>query len=178
MMFGNCIKYSRPIPDLADSDETRVIVRLKSDVTDPRIIAFFELINQETLKSFSGLDFLAVDLVRRNKPIPQDVAKRLPRLIELGILDKFKKQYILSKRLMAQIGAASPHDIDRQKVQQRLEECGAEGASIGELIELLGKERGQVKWLLDALKREGLVYSKGERRAAKWYSANLAVRKS
>ena len=33
MMFGNCIMYSRPIPDLADSDETRVITRLKSEVT-------------------------------------------------------------------------------------------------------------------------------------------------
>jgi len=68
--------------------------------------------------------------------------------------------------------------FDRQNIRQRLEERGAEGASIGELIELLGKERGQVKWLLDALRREGFVYSKGERRLAKWYSANLAVKRT
>lgn len=175
MMFGRCIMYARPIPDLSDSDESRVVLRLRSEVTDPKIIAFFERISAETLKTFSGLDFLAVDLVRRGQPFPNDVVRRLPRLVELGILEKAKKKYVLSEQITAQIGVASAQDADRHKIRERLEERGAAGISIGELMQMLGREREQVRWMLNELKRDGLAASKGQGRGAKWYSIKIGA---
>jgi ATP-dependent DNA helicase RecG len=146
LMYGYCVTHARPLPDLSQSDEQRVVIKLRSEITDPKIIAFFEQISAETLKGFSGLDFLAVDLVRRGETLPDYAAKRAPRLASLGILDKDKKKYVLSQRLLAQIKAPSAQDNDRRLVIAQLQQNGETGTGIGDLMKFLGKDREKVRW--------------------------------
>lgn len=175
LMYGYCVTHARPLPDLSQSDEQRVVLKLRSEITDPKIIAFFEQISAETLKGFSGLDFLAVDLVRRGETLPDYAAKRVPRLVALGILDKDKKKHVLSERLLAQIKASSAQDDDRRLVSAQLQRNGEAGTSVGDLMKLLGKEREKVRWILEELRRDGKVIPRGQGRGSKWYPAKMGV---
>jgi ATP-dependent DNA helicase RecG len=171
LMYGYCVTHARPLPDLSQSDEQRVVIRLRSEITDPKVIAFFEQISAETLKSFSGLDFLAVDLVRRREPLPDYAAKRLPRLVALGVLDKGRNKYVLSERLLAQVKTSATQDNDRRLVSAELQRSGSSGTSVGELMKFLGKDREKVRWILEELRRDGLATLKGRGRGAKWHPA-------
>jgi ATP-dependent DNA helicase RecG len=175
LMFGYCVTHARPLPDLSQSDEHRVLIKLRSEITDPKIIAFFEQISAETLKGFSGLDFLAVDLVRRGETLPDHAAKRVPRLVALGILDKVKKRYVLSERLLAQIKASSAQADDHRLVSAQLQQNGAAGTSVGDLMKLLGKDREKVRWILEELRRDGVAIPRGQGRGAKWYLTKMGV---
>lgn len=96
--------------------------------------------------------------------------KRLPHLVQLGILDKVKNKYVLSEALFAQISHGSNQDADRQNVRQHIDSCGAHGTTVGELMQLISKEREQVRWILTELKRDGLAESRGHGRGARWYA--------
>jgi hypothetical protein len=152
----------------------RVVVRIRGEVTDAKIIRFFERVNAETLKTFSGEDFLTVDLVRRKQPLSAALKERARKLVSADVLERAGPGYRLSGRLLAEIdvpdGEASTTSAERVAVLAQVQASGQGGASVSEIMRERNRSREQVRWMLSELRRADLVHSRGRGVGARWYA--------
>ena len=107
-MFEECIKESKPWPDFSGSDDYQVVVTLQGEVQDPRFLRFLEKVGKERLASFATKDFLILDLIHREMPIPPDLRPRLLRLADHGVVEKVGRgkgvRYVLARQFYAFLG--------------------------------------------------------------------------
>ncbi len=68
-----------------------MVVTLQGEVQDPRFLRFLEKVGKERLASFDTRDFIILDLIHRETPIPAELRPRLPRLA-----DQMKHIYFIS----------------------------------------------------------------------------------
>ena len=76
-MFERAIMQSKPLPDFAGTAAHEVRLALQGTVENPAFIRFLEKVGQERLASFSTRDFLILDLLQREQPVPDDLKVRL-----------------------------------------------------------------------------------------------------
>ncbi|MDD4431697.1 MAG: hypothetical protein PHF61_09900, partial [Bacteroidales bacterium] len=104
-MFEECIKESKPVPDFSDTDDYQVSLTLRGDIQDPLFLQFLEKIGSELQASFTTKDFLLLDLLHKEKPVPPQYVDRLPRLLDRGVIERAGKgKYILSKKFYVLVG--------------------------------------------------------------------------
>jgi len=184
LIYRECIRHGKRVPDFARTDAHWVWVTLHGEVADPEFLRFLEEIGQERLVSFGTDDFLVVDLVRRDQPIPDVLRPRVEPLLERGVLDRVGHgrgtRLLLSRRFYRHLGKAGVYTrkrgLDRETnkalLVQHLRESGAAGSPVSELQQVLpAVARGQLKRLLDELRRDGRARLVGARRGARWHVA-------
>ena len=125
LMFEQCIKESKPLPDFSDSDDYQVSVVLRGEVQDEQFLRFLQKIGQETLASFTTSDFLMLDLVHREQRIPDFLRQRVPALVDAGVIEAVARgrgtRYLLSRKFYNFVGAPGAYtrkrglDRDRNK---------------------------------------------------------------
>jgi ATP-dependent DNA helicase RecG len=175
LMYEQCVIHSRPLPDWSASDNTRVIVRIRGEVTDPRIVRFFERVSASTLRNFTGEDFLTVDLVRRKQTLPARLKDRAKRLVDLDVLERAGPGFRLSQRMLSEIDSAAVKvDIPvggglSMFVLSYIRSAGGKGASASELMEVTGRTRDQIRFALEQLKKKNEVHTKGRGAGARWH---------
>ncbi len=179
LMFEECIKESKPAPDFSDTDDFQVSVTLQGKVQDPLFLQYLEQIGRETLASFTTTDFLLLDAIHQEKPLLQAYKDRLPRLLDIGVVERLGKgKCVLSKRFYTLAGKRGVHTrkkgLDRKTNKALLLSHIAEnrktGSRLNELLQVLPSLTNyQVQTLLRELKKEGIVYTAGTTRAALWY---------
>lgn len=178
-MFEEAIKESKPRPDFSGTDDFQVSVTLRGEVQDPQFLRFLEKIGQKTLASFTTEDLLLVDLVHREQPIPPEARGRLPRLAELGVLERVRRgQYILSRQLYSFLGKKGVYTrkrgLDRETnkafLMKHIDSCREEGCQLNELHQVLPHlSRRQVQLLLQDLRARGRAHPRGRTHAARWH---------
>jgi ATP-dependent DNA helicase RecG len=180
LMFELSIRQAKKPPNFLGTDDFQVRLTLEGLVEDPALLATMERIGQETLQTFGTEDFLAVDAVHRGHPIPEALRGRLPRLIELGVIERAGKgEYILSRRFYAETGGKGVYTrkrgLDRETnkalLLKHLHDNRQEGSRLRELCQVLpGLSATQVKSLLRGMRRVGKVHVVGHTNAARWFS--------
>ena len=88
LIYRECIRHSKPLPDFSRTSEHSVWITLHGEIQDPEFLRFLEEIGGERAASFSTEDFLAIDLVHREQPIPDHLVSRAHGLLEEGILER------------------------------------------------------------------------------------------
>lgn len=149
---------------------------------DERFLQFFQKIGRETLSAFSTQDFLVVDLIHHEQPVPSDLQDRLPRLLELGVIESQgrgrNKKYFLSRRFYSSLGQRGTYTrrrgLDKRTNKELLfvhiEDSEEEGARFEEFSQVLPSlSRSQIKRLMEELKREGRIHVVGKTKGARWY---------
>jgi hypothetical protein len=69
-------------------------------IRDENFLKFLERVGQETLETLDPHDFLILGLIVSGKRLPTELQPHVPRLLELGILDRTGRgKPILAKRL-------------------------------------------------------------------------------
>ncbi|MBL7132854.1 MAG: transcriptional regulator, partial [Phycisphaerae bacterium] len=182
LMFELSIKQSKSIPDFIGTDPYQVVLTLHGEVQDARFVQFLEKIGGEQLQSFSTADFLALDLIHREQPIPERLKPNVRRLAHLGIAEKVGRgrgtRTILSRKLYTFLGKAGVYtrkrgldqETNNQLLLKHIYDSGEEGSPLGELAQVLpALTKAQVKYRLKLLQREGKIYLKGKGRGARWY---------
>lgn len=190
LIYQACIRQSKPLPDFARTSEHSVWVTLHGDIQDPEFLRFFEEIGRERLASFATEDFLVVDLVHRDQPIPSHLSSRLPFLLDQGVIERVGRgrgtHYLLSRRFYRFLGRGGMYtrrrgldrETNKELLVRHIEDSDTTGATLAELQEVLpGLSRNQVQSLLRELKREGRVAVEGKTKAARWF-AKVAERNS
>jgi ATP-dependent DNA helicase RecG len=183
MIYRECIRQSKPMPDFTRTDDHFVWVTLHGEIQDPEFLRFLEEIGQERMAAFTTDDFLAVDLVHREQPVPDRLKPRLEPLLEQGIIERTGHgrgtRLHLSRRFYRHLGKGGVYTrkrgLDRETnkalVMRHLKDCGDEGCPISELQQVLpAQSRDYMKRLLSELRLEGHVRLGGQRRGAKWHA--------
>lgn len=149
---------------------------------DERFLQFFEELGQETLSAFSTQDFLVVDLIHREQSVPPDLQDRLPRLLELGVMESQgrgkNKRHFLSRRFYSSLGQRGTYTrrrgldkrTNKELLFMHIEDSEEEGARFEEFPQVLPSlSRSQIKRLMEELKKEGRIHVVGKTKGARWY---------
>lgn len=186
LIYRECIQHSKPLPDFSHTSEHSVWVTLHGEIQDPEFLRFLEEIGRERAASFTTEDFLVIDLVHQEQPVPSYLAPRVQILLEQGIIGRVGRgrgtRHLLSRRFYRFIGQGGAYTrkrgLDRETnktlLLRHIEDSAAAGARLEELQQVLpGLSRHQVQTLLRELKRDGRVEVKGATKAAHWFPASL-----
>lgn len=181
LIFETAVRHGKPLPSFSGTSDHQVSLTLNGVVQSPRFVRFLEQLGQETVRSFSTDDFLALESIHREQPLSERLKARIPGLIAAGAVESVGRgrgvQYLLSKRFYAALGEKGVYTrrrgLDRAAkkalLEQHLREQGHAGAGLAELKQVLPSEsEGGVQGLLNELREEGRVSLKGTRRWARW----------
>lgn len=188
LMYEEAIKSGKPLPDFSASDGHRVSVVLRGEIESPAFVRYLERLGKEKLESFSTHDLLVLDALRRDEPVPEALRQKLPRLVEVGAVEKIGKgrgtRYLLSRSLHAQLGEKGTYtrkrgldrETNKELLLRHLRDAGSEGSPMSELVQVLPQlSRPQVKTLLAELRTEGRARAEGERRLGRWFADGEAA---
>jgi ATP-dependent DNA helicase RecG len=183
LMFETAIRQGKPLPDFAGTASHEVRLTLEGSIQSPAFVRFLERLGEERIRSFSTYDFLALDFVHRDRPLPDHLKSRLPRLIELSAVESIGRgrgtRYILSQALYSALGARGvhtrkrglDHETNKALIEKHLQRQGSDGAPFSEVRQVLPSlSESAVKRLLAELRTEGRASMEGQRRWARWYA--------
>jgi ATP-dependent DNA helicase RecG len=184
MIYRECIRQSKPMPDFTRTDDHFVWVTLHGEIQDPEFLRFLEEIGQERMAAFTTDDFLAVDLVHREQPVPDRLKSRLEPLLEQGIIERTGHgrgtRLHLSRRFYRHLGKGGVYTrkrgLDRETnkalLLKHIEACQKEGARFEDFIQVLpALSRDQIKALIKQLQLEGKIVLRGRTRSGRWFPA-------
>ncbi|MDR2761741.1 MAG: putative DNA binding domain-containing protein [Planctomycetaceae bacterium] len=183
LMFEVSVKHAKKLPDLSQTNDHRVVVLLDGLVRDPKILLMLEKIADETLESFNTDDFLIIDYISREKKIPAALRKRIPRLIELGVVERTGRgQFILSERYYVSKGQRGIYTRKKGLGKNELEtlllkhiqQSGKDGSPFRDLCQVVPSlSENQVKARLKKMKESGHIISQGTTRAGRWFANDI-----
>ena len=182
LIFESAIRQGKPLPSFAGTSAHEVRLTLEGMVKSTAFVRFMERLGEETLKSFSTYDFLALDYLHREQPLSEHLKARLPGLIEIGAVESMGRgkgtRYLLSHRFYAALGAKGVYTrkkgLDRETnkalLLRHIMDNRVSGSRMEELRQVLPTHsRSQIQVLLRELAKSEEVHSKGATRAARWY---------
>lgn len=182
LIFRECIRQSKPLPDFSHSHAHAVWLTLHGEIQDPEFLRFLEEIGQERMAMFSTDDFLVVDLVHREQPVPDHLRSQVAHLLEQGIIERMGRgrgvRLLLSQRFYRRLGKAGVYTrkrgLDRETnkalLLKHIQDNRKEGSPLQELRQVLpALSRDQVQTLLRELKAAGLIHNAERTRASRWY---------
>ncbi len=183
LMFELSIKSAKSLPDFRGTDNYHVTLRLDGQVQDVKILEMMEKIGQETLESFSTQDFLLVNQVRQEQPIMDILKDRIPRLLELGVIERIARgKFILGRRYYVATGNKGVYtrkkgldrETNKELLLKHIRDNQNTGCRLDEFYQVLPSHiRSQIQVLLRELRDEGKIHSHGKTRAGKWYVGQL-----
>lgn len=185
-MFEQSIRESKPLPNFENTDENEVVLTLSGQVQDESFLRFLERIGQETIATFSAEDFLVLDLVHKNTPVPNQpqLRIRLKRLTDLGIIECRGRgkgaKYMLCRRYYEFVGQRGVYTrkrgldkaTNKELLFRHVDENAKNGAKLSDLEQVLPDlSQSQVQKLLRELKAEGRISVHGKTRGSRWFPA-------
>ena len=180
-MFEQCVKESKSPPDFSGTDDYQVHLTLNGEVQDPLFLKFLELVGQTTQESFDTADFITLDLINREKPLPDWSKSRLQKLRKAGVVELVGRETILSRRYYEFIDKKGVYtrkkgldrETNKQLLLKHIQDNKKQGSRLQELMDVLPMlSVNQVQTLLKEMKRDGTIYSLGKTRAGLWYPKN------
>lgn len=182
LMTETAIRQTKPLPDFAGSSQHEVRLVLAGTVQNPAFIRFLERLGDERLAKFSTHDFLVLDALQRDQPLPAPMLARVPGLIEAGAVERQGRgkgaRYFLYRGMYEVIGTPGAytrrkgldHETNKALLEKHLREAGLSGAPMRDLVQVLpALSRLQVKRLLGELAREGRAHLQGVTRGGRWF---------
>jgi len=182
MIFRECIRQSKPLPDFTRTDDHSVWITLLGEIQDPEFLRFLEAIGQERMASFGIDDLMVVDLIHRDQTIPAHLKSRIEPLLEMGVIERLGRglgtRLLLSRRFYRHLGKAGvytrKHGLDRETNKallcRHIEDNKKIGSKMNELKQVLpALDRSQIQVLLRDLANAGQIHVHGLTKGARWY---------
>lgn len=182
LIFESSIKQSKPLPDFNGTDKDRVRLTLDGAIQDPMFLVMMQKIGREQLELFSTEDFLVLNAIHQEKPIGKSLKTRLPRLLDLGAVEKAGRgKYILGKKYYQITGKKGTYtrkkglDRDTQKelLLKHIRESKPEGTPLSELGQVLpARSLSQIQVFLRELRKAGKIEPHGRAKQGRWFAKN------
>jgi ATP-dependent DNA helicase RecG len=179
LMFELSVKQAKALPSFKGTDRMHVRVTLDGFVQDPKLLTMMERIGLETLQSFSTGDFLVVNHIRREQIVPDELKDRIPRLLEIGVIERVARgKFILGRRYYAAAGKKGVYtrkrgldrETNKELLLKHIRENATTGSRLDELLQVLPSlSRYQVQSLVRQLQRETKIRVEGVTRAGRWF---------
>ena len=182
LIFRESIRHSKPLPDLSRTDAHSVWLTLRGEIVDPEFLRFLEEIGRERLASFGTDDFLVIDRVHREQPIPDALRASVEALLDQGVLERVGRgrgtRLLLSRRFYHHLGKSGVYtrrrgldrETNKQLLLKHIGDSVPTGTRMDELRQVLpALSRSQIQVLLRELVRAGAIHVLGATRGARWY---------
>ena len=189
LMFEQSIRQGKPTPDFTGTDDYNVVLTLHGQIQDLRFLQFLEKVGRETLASFGTHDFLTLDLIHREQPVPDNLKPSAQKLLELGVIERVGRgrgtRHILSRRFYAALRKKGVYtrkkgldrETNKQLLLKHIKDNAEEGTTLTELQQVLpSSSKGAIQWMLRELKKEGKVRLVGRTKGARWYPVSRPAR--
>ncbi|RLJ37841.1 ATP-binding protein [Acidovorax sp. 106] len=183
LMMESAVRQGKPLPSFAGTAAHEVRLTLEGGVRNPAFVRFMERLGDETLRSFSTLDYLALECLEQGKTLSPALKERLPGLMAVGAVESMGRgrgtRYMLSEALYASLGAKGTYtrqrgldrDTNKALLLKHVMKQGEQGAPVSELQQVLPTHSASaLRSLLLELRAENKLALKGERRWARWYA--------
>ena len=180
LMFELSVQEAKPLPDFTGTDDFFVSVTLNGLILDKAMLSVINRISEKSTELLSTEDFLAIDALYHDHPLNGKMQARLPRLVEMGIVEHIgRKKYVLARSLYAATGKTGVHtrhvgldrDTNKELLLKHIRANNAVGTPFKELQQVLpGLNRGQIQVLMRELRDSGKVVCKGKTSAARWFA--------
>jgi len=181
-MFRTCIREGKALPDYSDTDAHQVGLVLNGQVRDPQFVKFLEKVSTESGESLGLHELLVLTHIHDNERIPERLAPALARLLDTGVVERLaRNRLVLSRRFYSFVGRPGEytrrrgldHETNKELLLKHIRGCGAAGARMEELAQVLpSKSTDQIKRLLHELREDGLVHKTGLKRWTRWYTGS------
>jgi ATP-dependent DNA helicase RecG len=176
-IIEECVRHGQPLPDYSRSDPHQVWLKLDGTIRDEDFLKFLERVGPEMLDALDPHDFLILGLIASGRRLPAGLQPHVPRLLDLGILDRTGRgKPILAKRLYSTAAGASAKASGRDEVRRRYRAALREhisqhaGCSLHEILAAFpGLTRNQVQSYLKQLRADELIHPSGPTRSARWF---------
>ncbi|HOX93086.1 MAG TPA: transcriptional regulator, partial [Spirochaetales bacterium] len=181
-IFESCIRESKGDPDFSHTDDKNFWLTLHGTIQQPEFLRVLEKIGSERLLSFTTEDFIVIQSVYTNRPIPERYTPVITRLLEEGLLErsatKSKAPWILGRKLYSSINKAGVHTrkagLDREQnkelIFKHIQRSEPQGATMEEFLQVLPAfDRSKLQALLRSLVHEGRIEVRGVKKGARWY---------
>jgi ATP-dependent DNA helicase RecG len=146
LMFEDCLREGKLLPDYSRTSHNQVYVTLPGEVRDPSFVRFLEAVDREKGVRFSIEDLIVLDLLKRDERVPEELASRLPQLLDAGVVDRRgRSRHILSQdyyRFVDQRGVYTRvAGLNRKKCKllllQHIEENRKEGSRMRDMMDVV-----------------------------------------
>lgn len=192
LIYRTCIQQGKLLPDFSRTSEHSVWVTLHGQIQYPEFLRFLEEIGRERLASFATEDFLVLDFVHREQPIPDMLKPRIGPLLDQGVIERIGRgrgaRCLLSRRFYRFLGKGGVYtrrrgldrEINKELLLRHIQDAFPEGFAMAELEQVLPNLAcSSIKRLLDELRDEGKATLQGTRRWARWFACtSVGTRKS
>jgi ATP-dependent DNA helicase RecG len=179
LMVELCVRESKELPSFLGSDNYLVKLTLNGLILDKRLLLLIKKIDEERQELLSADDFLVIDALFHDKPLNENLRLRLKHLIEIGIVEsKGRNKYDLARGLYEATGEngvhtrliVNDHKTKKELLFMHIQNNLQTGVSLKEFQSILpGHSPRQIQMLLDELRSESKIVSKGKGRGAAWY---------
>ena len=183
LMFENSVKEAKALPSFAGTDDFEVRLTLHGVVLDQNMLRLINRIGAETLESFSTQDFLVLNAIANDEHLSKSLLARAKRLEDIGLVEKAGHgKYIFSRRYYVSAGKSGEYtrkrgldrDTNKELLLKHIGCSGHVGAPISELQQVLpALSRGQIKTLLNGLRKEGKIDVSGAKRGSRWFMTEV-----
>jgi ATP-dependent DNA helicase RecG len=183
LMFERSISQSKPTPSFQGTSTYEVRLTLEGTVNSPAFVRFLERIGQERLRSFSTSDFLILDCLQRERPIPESLRHHLRRLVDSGVIEMIGRghgaRYMLSGAFYQAMGQSAAYTrrkgldtgTNKELLVKHLEYRFPSGCPLDELQQVLPHvSKRTVQTYLRQLRSVHRVRLEGWGRGGLWYS--------
>lgn len=181
-MVRTSLEEAKQPPDFAGTDAWQVSVTLHGTVQDERFLAFMQKLKHEGSAGFHLDDLVVIDLVHRDVPVPPKYQERISSLRDRGAIETIGRgrgqRVVLARQFYELLGKPGDytrrkgldHETNKQLLLRHITENAPIGSPMADLQGVLpALSRGQLRGLLDELRREGKARSEGKTRATRWY---------
>jgi ATP-dependent DNA helicase RecG len=181
LMFESAVRQGKPLPSFVGTSAHEVRLTLDGMVRSPTFVRFLERLGEQTLRSFSTDDFLALDALHREQALTPTLKERLPGLVSIGAVEAIGRgrgaRYILSAALYAALGAKGTHtrkkgldhETNKALLLKHVSKQKEQGAPLADLRQVLpALPSSAIQALMHELRDDGQVCLIGQRRWARW----------
>lgn len=177
LMFASAIRQSKEKPDFSRTDQYTVTLILNGRMQNPAFVRFLRQFEATTLESLSTDDWLALDVLSQEKPLPEGLLPRTTRLLQLGMIVRvgngrfiLNEPYYRFQRREETFHRLRASEERKEKLESRIAEHAVDGVATGDLLSVLpDQSRDKVRGVLEELLAENRIYRRGEKRWSRWY---------
>lgn len=179
-IFESTIKEGKGLPDLSESDDFSVRLKIPAQVKDKNFILFIEKITRERRITLSFDEIYELEKIREHQPVSKIEYKK--KFLDIGIIEKIGKtsgaKYILSHKYYTHAGKIGEHTriagLERsQKKQLILNHLKKNKGYLYDLRTTFPELKPMdISNLLQELKKEDKIEHVGSKRSGYWKLKN------
>ena len=182
LIYEELIKQSKPTPDFSRTDQYQVGITMDGTVQDPAFVRFVEKVSKESTAFFGTHDWMIFAYIGRGDKVPEPLRGRIPRLIDLGLIERGKgRTLLLSRRYYESVGQKGAYTrrkgLDRETnlalLLKHIEDNREIGSKLDELCQVIPSlPRTTIQSLLKTLKQRGKASLVGRTNAGRWFAGS------